>query len=199
MPVSSGISVVKEPLSGDRVYAPLGATQTYLAGAPVNISGGLLVVSASADLAALLDGNFVGIAAESAAGNLSDHRTGLTFGGGAGGAQTGTMRAFIPATSDEVIYATQNFWADPTATPPTRTAITGALIGVIRPLALAVDATLAGGRQWGLDDTAGTPGTHACGYIIGVLDSNGQPVSGSTAGSTILFRIVSTSTQLVGS
>lgn len=174
----------------DPIQRPLAATQTYKSGDPVSFVGDALTVSPT-DNTPVLIAELAGFAAQGALGEQATSRTGLTFGGGFGGAATGAARSFYPATPS-LLLRTKNFWAAGAA--GTQQAKTGAIRGLLRQLSatnVADDVA-----QWGVENTAATIATDATCHIVDVLDNDMQPVAVGatlTAGEGwLVFRIVGT-------
>ncbi len=188
----SGISFHREPENADREFAPLAATQTYDIGDPVYVTGGQLTES-PADETIVLDGELVGWALEPARGITAGSRANNADNGF--GAATNQTRSYVPAKPG-VLMETRNLWLDQAASPPTRTAITGALTGTLHQLVSANDA--AAPTNWGLEDTAATEATDATMRVVAVLDDRGNPVAGSAAGTRIVFEAASATTQVAG-
>lgn len=172
----------------DPVEWPLAATQTYKSGDPVGISSNALAVC-NTDGTEVLDTELIGFAAQGALGEQAASRTGLTYGGGSGGASTGSMRTFYPANPN-LLLRTKNFWV--AATAGTQQAKTGAIRGGFFQLTgtnVADDVC-----QWGVENTTGVIDTDAVVHVVDVLDNNMQPVAAGdtlTAGDGwIVFRII---------
>lgn len=158
----------------DPIHWPLAATQTYMPGDPVGIAANLLAVCAT-DGSEVLDTEFIGFAAQGAAGEQSASRTGLAFGGGPGGAQTDTMRTFWPATPS-LLMRTRNFWA--VGAPGTQQAKTGALRGGFFEISSTNVADNV--AQWGVENDAGGIDTDAVAQVVDVLDDNMQSIASGT-------------------
>lgn len=172
----------------DPLAHPLAATQIFKAGDPVRVTGDLLAV-APTDGTKALDTELIGFAGQAALGEQSATRTGLSYGGGAGGNATQTMRSFYPATP-ALLLRTKNFWA--TGAAGTQDAKSGAHRGLLRQI--SATNTTADLAQWGVENTAGLIDTDAVAHIVDVLDDNMQPIGTTTtltAGQGwVVFRIV---------
>jgi len=168
--------------------APLAATQTFTAYDPVYLVANALT-EAPADGTEVLVAECIGMAAEPAAGTTAGSRATAVADGF--GAVTNSQRGYYHVHAAGIQYRTRNFWA------------TGAVGTAATPDAgnIGVDYQLnndsAGTGQWGIEETAVTPGTEVLCNVIDVLDANMRPIgeSGGT-GVWVVFTIAgSTLTQ----
>lgn len=174
----------------DPVYGPLAASQTYKSGDPVGVSSNAIAVCPT-DGTEILEAECVGFAGQGALGEQAASRTGLTYGGGVGGAATGSFRSFYWAGVNGLLLRTKNFWV--AATPGTQQAKTGASrYGYFQLSSSNVADDVA---QWGVENTTGVVDTDFVVQIVDVLDNNMQPVAAGdtlTAGDGwVVFRVVS--------
>lgn len=170
------IIVYDDPVN--RIYAPLAASQTYKAGAPLTLSTGA-IATCPADGTEVLDGELFGFALDPAAGVHSGSRTGAANGFGAA---TGDLRCVIPL-SPSLRIKTRNFWATGGTT-----AATPAGSDINANYQLTYNS--AGGfARWGVEQTTGTPDTDVVCHILAVLDVNGIPldIADTTGGVWVVF------------
>lgn len=172
----------------DPHYRPIAATQTYKSGDPLNGATSILTAVHS-DGVKVLDTELYGFAGQGALGEQAASRTGLTYGGGSGGAATGSMRSVYPASPD-LLLRTKNFYT--TAAGTAQAAKLGTLRGDF--LQLAANNVADDLAQWGVVNVAGVIDTDAVVQVVDVLDNNMQPVvvgDTLTAGDGwIVFRII---------
>ncbi len=179
----------KEPTSLLRRDAPLAATQTFLAGAPVRMVSNQLATSV-ADGTEILVAECVGFAIEPATGITAGSRATNTANGF--GAVTNDKRTYIPFSTPGLQIKTKNFWvttaAGTLAVPDT------ANIGLTYQIS-AESAT----NNWGVEETAAVAGTDLGAFIVDVLDANEVSirVSGGT-GVWVVFAPATLGAEIQG-
>jgi hypothetical protein len=161
-----------------RLYAPLAASQTFKAGAPLTLSSGA-IATCPADGTEVLDGELFGFALEAAAGPHAGSRTGVANGFGAA---TGDQRCVVPLQPGLRIK-TRNFWATGGTT-----AATPAGSDINANYQLTYNSATGFGR-WGVEQTSATADTDVVCHILQVLDVNGIPldIADTTGGVWVVF------------
>lgn len=155
----SGFFIHKEPEGADRKWAPLGDSETFEAGDPVQLVSQQLS-DCPDDASPLEDGELIGFAVQPATGIHSSTRTGAANGFGA--AENDRV-PYIPAKAPGLQIRTRNYWT----TPGTQIAKAGSIIGTLKQI-----SSPNGTNNWGVESTAGTPGTDATFHVDEVLDDD---------------------------
>ena len=161
--------------------APLAATQTYDQCDPVYLVANALT-EADQDGSEVLVAECIGMAAEPALGTTAASRATNVADGF--GAVTNSNRTYWHVHANGIQYRTRNFYGTGAAAAGTLAVPDAANIGV----SYQVACSTAG--QWGLEETAVTPGTEVLGNVIEVLDANLQPIGETgAAGVWVVFTI----------
>ena len=167
---------------------PLAASQLFKSMDPVGVSADLLQAVHS-DGVKVVVAEMIGFAATGALGEQSGTRTGLTYGGGAGGNAVQTMRAFYPADPG-LLLRTKNFYTSAAGTAQQ------AKLGTNRGAFFQIAANNVADdvAQWGVVNVAGVIGTDVVAHVIDVLDDGMQSIISTatlTAGvGWLVFRII---------
>jgi hypothetical protein len=189
----SGLFFHKEPENAERLYAPLGNSETFDIYDPVQFTSQQLSDSAAAADAELTDGDIVGFACEPAEGIHSGTRTSVNAGDGFGAIEN-DWRTYFPFDAPGLQLRTRNFWADGDST--TDVAKDGTLIGTV--LGMIVNASGA----YGLENALPGDATDAQFFVVAVLDNNMQPINADatqTAGDGwLVFRPVAADSSQIG-
>lgn len=178
----SGFELHRVPENAERIYAPLAPTQTFDHYDPVQLVSQQLTASPT-DASEVLDSEFIGFACEPAAGITAASRASNPTNGF--GAAENDMRTYLRGNTPGLLLKTKNYWT----TPGTQIAKNGNTIGTLHEIS-AVAAT----DIWGVESTAGGPGTDATALIEAILDEDGNPIDADTSLTAgegwIIFRMI---------
>jgi hypothetical protein len=167
----SGFAFDFEPIPAQRAAGPIGTSQTFDIGDPVMYTSGLLVTAPADGTEILVADGVVGFALEPAEGIRAGSRAADSATAAlAAGMNQSTNRTYARANGGLRLRTTvSNFWA--TTAAGTEEPIVAADIGLRRQISCE-NAT----NNWGIEDTAGAPGTDMVAQLLEPINSDGLPI-----------------------
>jgi hypothetical protein len=165
-----GFQIIGEPISAERGYGNIGASQIFDQGDPVMFTSGLLVTAPVDGTELILTDDIAGFAIDPAEGLRAASRP-VDSGTAAlaAGFNGPTQRTYARIDSG-IRLRTRNFWA--TAAAGTAEPIVAADIGLHRQMSAVNTA----GGAWGVEDTAAAIGTDYIARLIEPQNADGLPL-----------------------